>query len=254
MSHWKVAVQSEEIMEVHATMTWAAFSLGYSYQRWNISFHSMLMKLKRPYVTKLRIIQIFEGDMNGGLKYLFGKELMKLLVKDGVIDAQAYGSVPGRDPLEAMKLLQYMYDNHRLLKKDLAVVFNDAAGCYDRIRANQAEICSRRVGCSTDLAKTHTAIQTNMIHYVKTAAGISKGFIQWKKIAQDLQFVLEFNSDGSSVRSGNIGGVGQGGGASPVEWLTLLMVMITTFKMFARGAKIKDPMDGTSMDTDGKFC
>ena len=53
--------------------------------------------------------------MNGGLKCLFGKELTFQLVKDGVIDAQAYGSVPGRDPLEAMKLLQYMYDNHRLL-------------------------------------------------------------------------------------------------------------------------------------------
>ena len=119
MSHWKIAVQSEEIMEVHSTMTWAAFSLGYSYQRWNISFHSMLMKLHRPYVTKLRIIQIFEGDMNGGLKFLFGKELMKRLVKDGVIDDQAYGSIPGRDPLEAMKLLQYLYENHRLLKRDL---------------------------------------------------------------------------------------------------------------------------------------
>ena len=133
MSHWKAATQNDEIMEVHAALTWAAFSLGYSYERWNVSFHSMLMKLKKPYVTKLRIIQIFEGDMNGGLKYLFGRELMKRLVKDGVIDAQAYGSVPGRDPLEAMKILQYMYDNHRLMKRDLAVIFNDAAGCYDRI-------------------------------------------------------------------------------------------------------------------------
>ena len=89
---------------------------------------------------------------------------MKRLVKDGVIDDQAYGSIPGRDPLEAMKLLQYLYENHRLLKRDLAVIFNDAVGCYDRIRANQAEICSRRVGCSVDIAKTHTTIQTNNVH------------------------------------------------------------------------------------------
>ena len=248
MSHWKAALQNEDILEVHATLTWAAFSLGYSYTRWNVSFHSMLMKMKKPYVTKLRIIQIFEGDMNGGLKYLFGRELMKRLVKDGVIDSQAYGSIPGRDPLEAMKVLQYLYENHRLLKKDLVIIFNDAAGCYDRVRANQAELASRRVGCSTDISKTHTAIQTNMTHYVKTSAGISRGVIKWAKIAEDINFLLEHDNKGQSIRKGNIGGIGQGGGASPVEWLTLLMVMLSTFKLFARGASIKNTADGEDIN------
>ena len=61
MSHWKAATQRDELMELHSTMIWAAFSLGYSYSRWNISFHSMLMKKKLPYINKLRIIKIFEG-------------------------------------------------------------------------------------------------------------------------------------------------------------------------------------------------
>ena len=68
---------------------------------------------------------------------------MKKLVQDGVIDSNAYGTIPGRDPLEALKVLQYLYDNHRLMKRNLVVIFNDAAGYYDRIRPNQAEICSR---------------------------------------------------------------------------------------------------------------
>ena len=46
MSHWKVALQSEELMEVDATLMSAAFSLGMTYQRWNVSYHSMLMKFK----------------------------------------------------------------------------------------------------------------------------------------------------------------------------------------------------------------
>ena len=122
----------------------------------------MIQKLKRPYLHKLRIIQIFEGDMIGAYKYLFGRKLMKKLVGEGTIDASAYGSIPGHDSLEAIKVLQYLYDNHRLLKKDLLIIFNDAAGCYDRIRPNQAEICARRVGCPSGMAKTHTKLQLNI--------------------------------------------------------------------------------------------
>ena len=99
---------------------------------------------------------------------------MERLVVDGVIDSTAYGSIPGRDAIEAMTLLQYLYENHRLLKKDLILGFNDAAGCYNRIRANQAKICSRRLGASVDIMKTHTLAQTNMEHLIKTSAGISK--------------------------------------------------------------------------------
>ena len=49
------------------------------------------------------MIQTFEGDMNGGLKYLFGRVFMKKMVQDGVIDSNAYGSISGRDPLKELK-------------------------------------------------------------------------------------------------------------------------------------------------------
>ena len=240
MSHWKAALQRDEIIEVHSTLIWAAFSLGYSYERWTMSFHSMLKKKEKPYINKLRIIQIFEGDMNGALKYLFGRKLMRKMVSDGILDENTYGSIPGKDSLEAMKVLQELYDNHRILKKDLVVVFNDAAGCYDRIRANQAELCSRRVGCSVDVTKTHTNIQNKMVHKIKTSAGISTGQIRWKHTDSEDAFITKRTNTGT-VREGNIGGVGQGGGASPVEWLVLLLVMLNTFHTFAKGASIQDP-------------
>ena len=67
--------------------------------------------------------------MNGGFKYIFGRIFMKKLVEDNIIDSNVYGSIPERDPLEALKVLQYLYENHRLMKKDLIIIFNDAAGC-----------------------------------------------------------------------------------------------------------------------------
>ena len=72
MSHWLAALENEAIMEVHATFISAAFQLGISYKRWQISWHCMIQKLSQPYSHKLRIIQLFEGDFNGGLKYILG--------------------------------------------------------------------------------------------------------------------------------------------------------------------------------------
>jgi hypothetical protein len=56
-----------------------------------------------------------------------------------------------------------------------------------------------------------------MIHKVKTSRGNSHGFIQWSPS----QTVKEEEIDGASVLSGNIGGIGQGGGGSPVKDLRM---------------------------------
>ena len=80
-----------------------------------------------------------------------------------------------------------------------------------------------------------------MKHYIKTAAGVSRGFIKWANIDEDME-IVKTNINGLIEVMGNIGGVGQGGGASPVEWLTVLLVMIDTFKQFSTGAQIVDPM------------
>ena len=106
MSHWIAALQNEDIMEVHASLIWAAFAMGITYKRWTISWHYMIKKMDKPYINKLRIIQLFEGDFNGGLKYLLGKVFMQKMTREGRIDPSAYGSIPGKDAVEAMMALQ----------------------------------------------------------------------------------------------------------------------------------------------------
>ena len=242
MSYWKVALERDAIAEVHAFFIWAAFELGFSYPRWEVSWHCMLQKKKRPYYHKLRIIQLFEGDFNAGLKFLLGRKLMAHLVKKKYITTEMYGSIPGRTAPEAMGVLQQVFDNHRLTRRNLLADFNDAAGCFDCIRHNLSSITMMRLGCMALLALCHCLAQLNMMHFVRTAAGISDGHIT-------------FNPDGhsniasypDSVQStmnyrGNIGGVGQGGGGSPVIWLTVSMPMIETFHQFAEGAEIRDPL------------
>ena len=44
MSHWKAALERKIIMRVHSFFMWSAFQFGYSYERWETSWHVMLQK------------------------------------------------------------------------------------------------------------------------------------------------------------------------------------------------------------------
>ena len=154
----------------------------------------MIQKLSQSYSHKLRIIQLFEGDFNGGLKYILGRLFIRKIVNEGAIESHAYGSIPGKDSLEAMKLLQYLYDNHRILKRDLIVIFNDATGCYDDVQPNHSELCSLRLGCPRSVIQTHTITQNRMKHHVKTSAGVSSGNIEWEAMKDNDALIRNITS------------------------------------------------------------
>ena len=171
----------------------------------------MLKKKKHPFTQKLRIIQLFEGDFNGGLKYILGRLLMQHLTKEEVIDTDVYGSVKGKTAIEALLNIQLICDHHRIWKKNLIMLYNDADGCFDRIPPMLAAVALRRVGVPKSITLAHSMIQRNMKHYVKTAFGVSRGFIQYS------EHTKQVISNGIVVTLiGLIGGVGQGIGAIPI--------------------------------------
>ena len=200
----------------------------------------MLQKRNKPFIHRLRIIQLFEGDFNGGLKYLLGKKLMQHMVNNDFIPNETFGGIPGRNATETMKLLQLFYENHRLLKQDMAIVFNDADGCYDRIRPNMVDITMRRLGLPQSIAAAHTDAQVKMCHHIKTANGISPEIIQWAPTPTDTMQCLEYK--GTKRYTGNIGGLGQGGGGGPVGWLSILIVLLDAYHTLATSATIIDPI------------
>ncbi len=237
MSYWKACTEDDDLARVQAFFIEKAFQYSFSYPRWQTSWHCMLQKDATPYLHRLRIIQLFEGDFNGALKYLLGRLLMYHIVNQNKCDTQAFGSIPGRTSHEALITLQLIYDNARINKKVIASMFNDAAGCYDRIRPSLSSICMRRVGCPQSIAQCHTITQRQMIHTVKTSRGVSGGYIQWGPS----QTIVEKKDALPMILSGNIGGIGQGGGGSPVGWLAVLLVMISTYRTFVSGITMNDP-------------
>ena len=174
-------------------------------------------------------------------KYLLGRQLMRHMVDTQQIDITTFGSIPGRDAKEAMKLLDMVMTNHRLMSRTLVTVFNDAAGCFDRIRPNMADLAMRRVGCPKSITNTHSIAQLGMTHRVKTAMGISPGSIKW-----DSTMLRCVTIAGILHLLGNIGGIGQGGGGSPVGWLVVLLIMIKAYRHFSPGATVTDPYGDSS--------
>ena len=83
-----------------------------------------------------------------------------------------------------------------------------------------------------------------MIHQVKTSAGVSNGIIKHKLTQYtNLEKCKENEMKNTTIQSGNIGGVGQGDGASQIERLSLLLVLLPVFKAFSEGTKLVD-LDG----------
>lgn len=233
MSHWKAALERERIMKVHSFFMWAAFQFGFSFERWEVSWHVMLQKKDKPYSQKMRIIQLFEGDFNGALKYILGRKLMWHITSNGLVDADTYGSRIGKTATEAILNLQLIFDNCRIWKRNMGMIFNDADGCFDRIPPALADIALRRLGCPKNVVRTHTCAQQKMKHYVKTGSGVSKGYIQYSKthhIEMALGVIL--------LLIGPIGGVGQGGGASPIIWLAIVLMMLQVYKKSQEGIDI----------------
>ena len=237
MSHWKAACERKDIARIHAFFMWAAFELGFTYKRWEQSWHCMIKKLKQPLLPKLRIVQLFEGDFNAGLKYLIGRRMMTHMNTMDLHDPETFGSRTGKTAPEALMNLQLLFDHNRLWKLPTAILFNDAIGCYDRIIPTLCELAMRARGCPKGIAQCHTQTQKRMVHRIRIATGISEGTIKFA--LTNMQVVVD-----KSIISlqGKTGGIGQGGGAGPLAWIAVIDVMLEAYRKLRPGAEAIDPL------------
>ena len=71
----------------------------------------MLQKLAIPTWEKLRIIQLLEGDFNGGLQYLFGRKLMHYADVTNISSESTYGGRKGKNCHDALARIQLAKDS-----------------------------------------------------------------------------------------------------------------------------------------------
>lgn len=93
-------------MAFHASIIYLSFKLGFTLTRWQHGVHFMLQKIDVPLREKLRIIQLLEGDVNGGLRYLFGRKLMDYASRPKISSDATYGGRSGKNCHDALSRIQ----------------------------------------------------------------------------------------------------------------------------------------------------
>ena len=82
--HYVAACESLSLAAVNTIFMVAPFKAGKLLSRWINSLHCMIQKLKVAYVTKLRILQLYELNFNTMLEFLLGYNLIRHSENHGV--------------------------------------------------------------------------------------------------------------------------------------------------------------------------
>jgi hypothetical protein len=228
LGHYKAAILDEDITHLHVDMLNIPIQLGFAPERWTRSVTPMIEKDEgKPFLTRLRIIHLFEADYNLFLKILFGRRMVSNGERSHAFNDQQHGSRPRRMTMDALFLARLGKDLIRQTKTNAAHMDNDATGCYDRIIVSLGMMACRRLGMPPSAIKCQTDALLSMKYAVKHVYGIS-------------------DTEYSSTITEPLFGTGQGSGASPAIWLSLVTVLLNAFDRLAteysiQGLEFHDP-------------
>ena len=229
IGHYKIVLDSEytDILEIQHKLLIIPFKYAMIPLRWAKTVQVLLEKDSgRPYSHRLRIIELFDSQVNAGLQMIFGKRMIQNALDKTLIHESAYGSVPNRSAQDAVLEKTLSLDILRVTKKTGAIFDCDTKGCYDRIVASLQTVTNRRLGVPRKTAIFFARFWRICEHFVKTRFGISKG---------------SFTSTSTEM----LYGIGQGNGAGPAFWLATLIVMFCVLDELCIGMSFTSPW-GTS--------
>ena len=223
MGIYKTEIFSKDICEVLAHSMSLPFCHGFSFNRWQHSVHHMLEKIpKFPHISKLRIIQILEADLNMYLKIVVGRRLLRHAEQHEMLPPEMYGGRRQKSVSDAIFQQTHIYDIAHQLQQDLICINLDAQKCFDRIYPNVAVIALQRLGLPESVCNSLASTLNAMSHSVNTSNGISES---------------SFHNDTGSV----MGGFGQGSAAAGPTCLAIEAPMITTMKQRTLPYQITSP-------------
>ena len=235
IGHYKsvVGIEKQDILEVHYRLLMIPFKYAMVPSRWAKSVQVLLEKDSgRPWTNRLRIIELFDSQVNAGLQMIFGKKMIINAVQHGEIHPSAYGSVPKRTAQDAAMEKTLSLDMMRFTKRNGAMFDCDAKGCYDRIVAALQTVSSRRLGVTRKTAIFFARFWRMCEHHVKTRHGISKDL--YVSTSDELLFRI-----------------GQGNGAGLAFWLSTLIVMFAVLDQICTGMTFTSPDGNNSHQSTG---
>jgi exonuclease III len=149
------------------------YQSGATLDRWKIGIDTMLLKSSGDRrAEKLRTILLTEADWNMNNKQL-GKDAMNNAEAVNAISPEQGG---GRKNYTAPQISlndTLTADISRQRRHPIAIISNDAKGCFDRVVHSVAYMCLRRFGAPAAAIVSMLRTIQGMTHHVRTAFGDS---------------------------------------------------------------------------------
>ncbi|KAI2509565.1 hypothetical protein MHU86_4826 [Fragilaria crotonensis] len=211
LGHYRALIQHLVLLKCLVSFMNIAVSRGIAIPRWCNATNVMIEKdVGKPCIHCLRIVHLFEADYNFFLKLQWGHRLVRQAVDLDLLHPLQHGSIPGRSALDPIMLTQLTTDLCCILHHDVARFDNDASACYDRIIVALGMLAARRCGMPKNAIRLHADALQFMKYTVKTVYGVS-------------------DANYSGTPFAPLFGTGQGSGASPAVWLSLVVLLLHTF-------------------------
>jgi hypothetical protein len=144
--------------EILANMLNTALQSGQPPERWLKASSVCLEKeAGNPRTDKIRIIHLYEADLNFLWKFLWGRLLVRAAEKDNMYPDSQYGSRPNRSSIDAVLKKRLMTDYTRITNTNMGTVDNDAMANYDRIVCALSAIACQRLGMPATAELLHNS-------------------------------------------------------------------------------------------------
>jgi len=126
-----------------------------------------------PSTDKIRIIHLFEADLNFVWKILWGKRLVRRAEHNQLYPEEQYGSRPSRSATTAV-LSKVLIGNYcQVTRLNLGWLDNDCTANYDRIICSLCSVACQHLGMPKTAEEFHNNTLHQMRYTVKTGFGIS---------------------------------------------------------------------------------
>jgi len=173
LGHYKTAILDDEVAQLLVDMINFPITHGFAPDRWTHSVTPLIEKEEgKPYLTRLRVIHLFEADYNIFLKIIYGRRMVKNGERKHAMNDQQHGSRPRRMTTDALFLARFEKDPIRQVNS--AHMDNDATRCYDRIIVSLGMIACRRLGMPSSAIRTQAESLRLMSYAIKHAYGVSE--------------------------------------------------------------------------------
>ena len=107
------------------------------------------------------------------------RQLLHFACDNQFINSSHFGSVPGREALDAIFISEMEYEITRLIRKPLIHFDNDVTSCYDRINVCVANVVlSRKFGQNRKVCIVEGQTLAEARYHLKTKLGVSNACVQ----------------------------------------------------------------------------